>query len=116
MLPSMAVLSTRPGGHAMKSKPARKRSDLVPSRRQVLQGGLAAAGLAAASPLIAACKSKSSGTSGKSQLKIGFVSPRTGPTAGFGEPDGYVLELARKALGGGLAIGGTTYEVQVVDK
>ncbi|HEX3474768.1 MAG TPA: ABC transporter substrate-binding protein [Kofleriaceae bacterium] len=100
----------------MRSKSARKRSDLVPSRRQVLQGGLAAAGLAAASPLIAACKSKSSGTSGKSQLKIGFVSPRTGPTAGFGEPDGYVLELARKALAGGLAIGGTTYEVQLIDK
>ena len=35
-----------------------------------------------------------------STLKIGFVSPRTGPAAGFGEPDGYVLGLARKAFAG----------------
>ena len=35
-------------------------------------------------------------------LKIGFISPRTGPLAGFGETDGYVLELARKALADGL--------------
>ncbi|MGO8799452.1 MAG: ABC transporter substrate-binding protein [Roseiarcus sp.] len=49
-------------------------------------------------------------------LKIGFVSPRTGALAGFGETDGYVLELARKAFAGGLAIGGKTYEVQVLDR
>jgi branched-chain amino acid transport system substrate-binding protein len=95
-------------------QPARKRPALAPSRRQVIQGGLAVAGIAAASPLLAACKK--SGAPGGSQLKIGFVSPRTGPAAGFGEPDGYVLELARKALAGGLVIGGTTYQVQVIDK
>ena len=49
-------------------------------------------------------------------IKIGFVSPRTGPAAGFGEPDGYVLGLARKALAGGLTIGGKKYDVQVIDK
>jgi branched-chain amino acid transport system substrate-binding protein len=49
-------------------------------------------------------------------IKIGFVSPRTGRAAGFGEPDGYISELARKALGSGLTIGGKTYGVQVIDK
>jgi branched-chain amino acid transport system substrate-binding protein len=49
-------------------------------------------------------------------LKIGFISPRTGALAGFGETDGYVLELARKALAGGLTIGGKTYEVQILDR
>jgi branched-chain amino acid transport system substrate-binding protein len=49
-------------------------------------------------------------------LKIGFVSPRTGALAGFGETDGYVLQLARKALAGGLEIGGKTYEVQILDR
>ena len=49
-------------------------------------------------------------------IKIGFVSPRTGRAAGFGEPDGYVLGLARKALTSGLTIGGKTYDVQVIDK
>jgi branched-chain amino acid transport system substrate-binding protein len=50
------------------------------------------------------------------EIKIGFVSPRTGRAAGFGEPDGYVLGLARKALAGGLTIGGKRYDVQVIDK
>ena len=50
------------------------------------------AGAAAAHPLLAACRGGSK-PAGGSQLKIGFVSPRTGATAGFGEPDGYVLEL-----------------------
>jgi branched-chain amino acid transport system substrate-binding protein len=99
----------------MKSRPARERSGHAPSRRQVIQGGLAAAGLAAASPLLAACKPKGGGGGGN-QIKIGFVSPRTGPAAGFGEPDGHVLELARKALAAGLSIGGTQYEVRVIDK
>jgi branched-chain amino acid transport system substrate-binding protein len=53
---------------------------------------------------------------GSQAIKIGFVSPRTGPAAGFGEPDGYVLGLARKALAGGLTIGGKKYDVQVIDK
>ena len=99
----------------MKSKAARKREALAPSRRQVIQGGLAVAGMAAASPLLAACK-KSGTAAGGTKLKIGFVSPRTGATAGFGEPDGYVLELARKALGSGLTIDGKTYEVAVIEK
>ncbi len=49
-------------------------------------------------------------------LKVGFVSPRTGALAGFGETDGYVLQLARKALAKGLAVGGTTYDVQILDR
>src|SRR5580692_2674675 len=32
-------------------------------------------------------------------LKVGFISPRTGKLGGFGATDGYILELARKALG-----------------
>lgn len=98
----------------MTKRAARKR-ETHPSRRQVIQGGLAAAGMAVASPLLSACK-KSGTVQPGNKLKVGFVSPRTGATAGFGEPDGYVLELARKALAAGLAIGGTTYEVQVIDK
>ena len=31
-------------------------------------------------------------------LKVGFISPRTGPLGGFGETDGYVLDIVRKAL------------------
>lgn len=49
-------------------------------------------------------------------LKVGFVSPRTGALAGFGEGDGYVLELARKALADGLQVGDTKYKVQIIDQ
>ena len=49
-------------------------------------------------------------------LKVGFISPRTGPLAGFGQTDGYVLELARKALANGITIGGKTYSVEIIDQ
>ena len=49
-------------------------------------------------------------------LKIGFISPRTGPLGGFGETDGYVLELARKALANGLQAGGKTWKVEILDR
>ncbi|TPI20865.1 ABC transporter substrate-binding protein [Mesorhizobium sp. B4-1-1] len=49
-------------------------------------------------------------------LKVGFVSPRTGPLAGFGETDGYVLDLARKALANGIELGGKKYSVEIVDQ
>ncbi|MBY5835166.1 ABC transporter substrate-binding protein (plasmid) [Rhizobium leguminosarum] len=49
-------------------------------------------------------------------LKVGFISPRTGPLGGFGETDGYVLELARKALANGLQVGGKTWKVDILDQ
>lgn len=91
-----------------------------PSRRRILRtAGLGVTGLALASPLLAACKvgsGDSGGGSGTSTLRIGFVSPRTGPAAGFGEPDAHVLSLARKAFADGLTIGGKKYGVKIIDK
>ncbi|MFI5793487.1 ABC transporter substrate-binding protein [Streptomyces sp. NPDC051677] len=91
-----------------------------PSRRQLLRtAGLGMSGLALASPLLAACKVGSGGSgggSGTATLKIGFVSPRTGAAAGFGEPDAYVLGLARKAFADGLTVGGKKYQVKIIDK
>ncbi|MDO6966556.1 branched-chain amino acid transport system substrate-binding protein [Rhizobium alvei] len=49
-------------------------------------------------------------------LKVGFISPRTGPLAGFGETDGYVLDVVRKALEKGIEIGGKTYAVEILDQ
>jgi len=49
-------------------------------------------------------------------IKIGYVSPLTGPAAGFGEPDPYVISLARAAFAKGLKIGGKTYAVQIIEK
>jgi branched-chain amino acid transport system substrate-binding protein len=49
-------------------------------------------------------------------IKIGFISPRTGPLGGFGESDPYVLGLARKALANGLTSGGKKYKIEIIDR
>jgi branched-chain amino acid transport system substrate-binding protein len=49
-------------------------------------------------------------------IKIGFISPRSGPLGSFGEPDPFALSLARKALAKGLTIGGKHYAVKIIDK
>ena len=49
-------------------------------------------------------------------IKIGHVSPKTGPLAGFGEADEFILKQVRDVLGKGLQSGGKTYQVQIVSK
>ncbi|HUF19173.1 MAG TPA: ABC transporter substrate-binding protein [Burkholderiales bacterium] len=49
-------------------------------------------------------------------IKIGYVSPQTGPLAAFGEADSYVLGGVREALKDGLTIGDVTYPVEIVVK
>src|SRR5262249_23998166 len=49
-------------------------------------------------------------------IKIGHVSPKTGPLAGFGEADGFILEQVRGILSKGLQSGGRTYPVQIISK
>lgn len=49
-------------------------------------------------------------------LKIGYVSPQTGPLAPFGEADRWVIEQMKGAFGNGLTVGGRKYDVQVVLK
>ncbi len=49
-------------------------------------------------------------------IKLGFVSPITGATSGFGEPDHYVLGLARTAFAKGITVSGTHYSVEIHDK
>jgi len=49
-------------------------------------------------------------------IKIGYVSPQTGPLAPFGEADKWVIEQMKTAFKGGLAIGGKTYEVEILLK
>ena len=39
------------------------------------------------------------------ELKIGFVTPLTGPLALFGVPDQYCVERAQEAIGDGIVCG-----------
>src|SRR6187397_826736 len=49
-------------------------------------------------------------------IKIGHVSPKTGPLAGFGEADTFILDQVRGILGKGLQSGGKSYKVEIVSK
>lgn len=49
-------------------------------------------------------------------LKIGYVSPQTGPLAPFGEADKWVIEQMKAALKNGVTVGGRKYDVQVLLK
>ena len=75
------------------------------NRRQFTQAG-AALMAAGASPLVLAADT----------LKIGYVSPQTGPLAPFGEADKWVIEQMKTAFKDGITVGGKTYAVQIVLK
>jgi branched-chain amino acid transport system substrate-binding protein len=49
-------------------------------------------------------------------IKIGHVSPKTGPLAGFGEADGFILDQVKTILAKGLPVGGKSYPVEIVSK
>jgi len=80
------------------------------NRRAVLGVG-GAVGLAMLNPA-----SLFAQTSDANTIKVGFISPRTGPLAGFGEADGFVLDQARKTLQAGLTVGGKKYSVEILDR
>lgn len=77
------------------------------SRRRALSTGLAVAGLSAL-PQIARAQTQT--------LRIGVVSPRSGPLALFGEGDGFVLDQVRKQWAGGVESGGKRYNVEFIAK
>ena len=53
---------------------------------------------------------------GDETIKIGFISPVTGPLGLFGETDAYTLAQMRKRFANGLEVGGKTYQVKVFDR
>jgi branched-chain amino acid transport system substrate-binding protein len=81
-----------------------------PSRRSVVAGlGVGAAGALAAPGLF----SRAARAAGRT-VKIGMVSPATGPIAAFGEADQWVLGEVRKVLASGIGIAGEQHPVEIV--
>jgi branched-chain amino acid transport system substrate-binding protein len=78
------------------------------------RGLVKSAGAAALAAALAPRGVFAAGAEGK--LRVGFISPRTGALAGFGEADGYILELVRKALASGLKVGDKTFTVEILDR
>jgi branched-chain amino acid transport system substrate-binding protein len=88
-------------------------------RRSVLRGLGAGAVTAGAGGLLAACSSGIKGSGGQSRsgtITIGFVTPLTGPLAGFATGDQYVLSQIREspAYSKGFKAGGKNYKVKIV--
>ncbi|WP_179400934.1 ABC transporter substrate-binding protein [Burkholderia guangdongensis] len=88
-----------------------KRPPVDGTRRRLIS--LAGSGLLlAASPVL----SPLARAAGTRTLKIGYVSPQTGPLAPFGEADRFTIQQMQMALKNGVAIGGKTYPVQILVK
>ncbi len=75
------------------------------NRRHFVQGSAALAAAALAPAVWAA-----------DVVKIGYVSPQTGPLAPFGEADKWVIEQMKLAFKDGLLIGGKKHAVQIILK
>jgi branched-chain amino acid transport system substrate-binding protein len=87
----------------------RRENAAAVSRRSFVKTAIAGAGTFALS-------SRALHAQSADVIKVGFITPRSGALAGFGEPDSFVLEMARKALAGGLSTGGKSYKVEILDR
>ena len=77
-------------------------------RREVLKTAAGGAAVLMTSPAVLRAQAR--------PIKIGLVTPSTGPLAFFAEADAYVLGEFKKAVGSGLMIGGQTHPVEVIVK
>ena len=81
------------------------------NRRMFIKYSTGAAVVAAASGLSAPAVHAA-----RKPVKIGFVSPQTGPLAAFGEADRFVLADVNKVLANGIKIGKRTYPVEILSR
>ena len=52
----------------------------------------------------------------RNEIRLGWISPTTGPIAAFGSTDDYILAGVEAAIGAGIEINGTTYPVRIIRK
>ena len=87
------------------------------SRRELLKrGAVGAGGLVVAGALPEPLWARAKTWDASNTIKLGFVSPLTGPLGGFGEGDPYIIGLAKKGFAKGLTAGGKHYSVQIISK
>lgn len=94
-----------------RQKPAARRESTDLRRRRAVKA-LVAGGVG----LLASPWMFQTGRAQGRAIKIGFVSPQTGPIAAFGEADGYIVDGVRRALRDGLTINGVKHPVTIVVK
>ena len=79
-------------------------------RRTILKMGAAAGALAATGLMAPAVQAQAR------SIKLGYVSPKTGPLAAFAEVDEFIIDGFLEAMKDGLAVGSKTYNFEVVLK
>ena len=95
----------------IKSPPQARSANVDRQRRKVVKLMIAGGASTVASPWVF----RSARAAGRT-VKIGMVSPPTGPIAAFGEADQFVLAGVRKALANGITIAGETHPVEIIYK
>ncbi|HVY19793.1 MAG TPA: ABC transporter substrate-binding protein [Bauldia sp.] len=80
------------------------------TRRTVLKGAAASAAAVGASSIFAPA------VHAASPVKIGYVTPQSGPLAPFAEADKYVIDTMTKLIGGGVKGAGGDLPIQIVTK
>jgi branched-chain amino acid transport system substrate-binding protein len=90
------------------------------TRRRFISATGTTGALLASGNVLAACggvKKSGASKSGASTLRIGLVTPRTGPAAGFGEVDPYIVGLVKKATANGIkAKNGKKFNIEIIEK
>ncbi len=88
-----------------------KRTDRRVDRRTFVKGAVATGAALSATPLFAPAVRAETAA-----IKLGYVSPQTGPLAAFAEADDFVIGNFKQTVGDGIDIGGTTTGFEVVVK
>jgi branched-chain amino acid transport system substrate-binding protein len=85
-----------------------------PTRRSGRRDFLRAAAASTAAVTLHGLRPRTAAAQRARTLKIGYVSPQTGPLAGFGETDSFVVAGIRKAVGSGLSLRGQSAPVEIL--
>jgi branched-chain amino acid transport system substrate-binding protein len=95
-----------------------KGSSEMDRRRFLRNAGVAVGATAIPGSLLSASSSFAASAASAGTIKIGYVTPETGPLAPFGQADTFVIDAIRKhvAKTGGIKSGGKRYNVQIITK
>lgn len=93
------------------SRKTPKQSNKGLNRRQILKAGAAAGAVGAAATIGFPSVARAAKT-----LKIGYVSPKTGPLALFADSDEFNVNSVLSAIGGKIQNHGTDYDVEIIVK
>ena len=81
----------------------------VTRRRFIKSAGVAASAAIAAPAILRSGLAYAAGR----PIKLGYISPKTGPLAPFAEADDFVIAGIRQALKDGIKIGGRSHPIEI---